>query len=62
MPLWILCNFSLVVICSTLDEAKLKEKGRSFHDLFLTKVCVQFTVLSFFSVSPSHGKAGIEDM
>ncbi|KAI6701679.1 hypothetical protein NL676_016003 [Syzygium grande] len=23
---------------STLDEAKLKEKGRSFHDLFLTKL------------------------
>jgi hypothetical protein len=25
-------------MCSTLDEVKLKEKGRAFHDLFLTKV------------------------
>jgi len=28
----------LQIIFSTLDEAKLKEKGRAFHDMFLTKV------------------------
>ena len=27
--------------CSTLDEVKLKEKGRTFNDLFLTKVFKQ---------------------
>lgn len=27
-----------VLILSTLDDVKLKEKGRAFHDLFLTKV------------------------
>lgn len=26
---------------SSLDEAKLKERGRTFHDLFLTKVFVE---------------------
>lgn len=30
--------FSLFPPFSTLDEVKLKEKGRAFHDLFLTKV------------------------
>jgi hypothetical protein len=28
-------------MCSTLDEVKLKEKGRAFHDLFLTKVSIR---------------------
>ena len=36
-------------MCSTLDEVKLKEKGRAFHDLFLTKVSIRA-----LSVSSSH--------
>nr|XP_023889928.1 dynamin-like protein ARC5 [Quercus suber] len=34
---------------STVDEVKLKEKGRAFHDLFLTKVSIRA-----LSVSSSH--------
>ncbi|KAA3482569.1 dynamin-like protein ARC5 isoform X2 [Gossypium australe] len=30
--------FILFFTCSTLDEVKLREKGRAFHDLFLTKL------------------------
>ena len=33
--------FYLIFMCSTLDEVKLKEKGRAFHDLFLTKVSIR---------------------
>uniref|UniRef100_A0A0R0JU53 Dynamin stalk domain-containing protein n=1 Tax=Glycine max TaxID=3847 RepID=A0A0R0JU53_SOYBN len=32
---------------STLDEAKLKEKGRAFHDMFLTKVSLSY--IHFYS-------------
>lgn len=36
------CYTYLFLLCSTLDEAKLKEKGRTFRDLFLTKVSSNF--------------------
>ncbi|XP_061346522.1 dynamin-like protein ARC5 isoform X2 [Gastrolobium bilobum] len=32
------CALKLKVSLFTLDEAKLKEKGRTFHDMFLTKL------------------------
>jgi len=35
---FITCLILLHIVYSTLDEAKLKEKGRAFHDMFLTKV------------------------
>lgn len=41
MPFWFFpFTFQLILFrfLSTLDEVKLKEKGRTFHDMFLTKV------------------------
>lgn len=47
--------FSLFPPFSTLDEVKLKEKGRAFHDLFLTKVSANpitqlFTVVFYLLI------------
>lgn len=54
---------------STLDEVKLKEKGRAFHDLFLTKVSVNpttplFTVVLYFLIQSNlqfYWKSALED-
>lgn len=37
--------FTLVMfVYRNLDEAKLKEKGRAFHDSFLTKVLFSYSI------------------
>lgn len=48
MSLSFFIHFILLLMRSTLDAVKLKEKGRTFHDLFLTKVSI--TVLSFWRI------------
>jgi hypothetical protein len=45
-------NYSIVFLCSNLDAAKLKERGRIFRDSFLSKVFSSY--LNFSSCRNMH--------